>query len=59
LVYLVFATINNLTAQDERVACFVNAARHLSPGGYFVVEVGVPQLRRLPPGQTVAQWLVR
>jgi hypothetical protein len=59
LVYLVFATINNLTAQDERVACFVNAARHRSPGGYFVVEVGVPQLRRLPPGQTVAQWLVR
>ena len=51
LVYLVFNTIGNLRTQDEQVACFANAARHLRPGGRFVVEVGVPQLRRLPPGQ--------
>ncbi|GAA1714286.1 class I SAM-dependent methyltransferase [Isoptericola hypogeus] len=51
LVYLVFNTINNLTAQDAQVACFVNAAAHLRPGGRFVVEVGVPALRRMPPGQ--------
>ena len=51
LVYLVFNTIGNLTTQDEQVACFANAARHLGPGGRFVVEVGVPALRRLPPGQ--------
>ncbi len=51
LVYLVFNTIGNLTAQDDQVACFANAAIHLEPGGCFVVEVGVPELRRLPPGQ--------
>lgn len=51
LVYLVFNTIGNLTAQDDQVACFANAAIHLEPGGRFVVEVGVPELRRLPPGQ--------
>jgi SAM-dependent methyltransferase len=51
LTYLVFNTINNLTTQDEQIACFVNAARHLTPGGFFVIEVGVPALRLLPPGQ--------
>lgn len=51
LVYLVYNTIGNLRTQDEQVACFGNAARHLAPGGRFVVEVGVPALRRLPPGQ--------
>ena len=53
LVYLVFNTINNLTSQDAQVACFRNAAAHLEPGGSFVIEVGVPDLQRLPPGQTV------
>lgn len=53
LVYLVFNTINNLTTQDAQVACFRNAAAHLDPGGSFLIEVGVPDLRRLPPGQTV------
>jgi SAM-dependent methyltransferase len=51
LVYLVFNTIMNLTTQDEQVAVFSNAAAHLSPGGVFVVEVLVPQLRRLPPAE--------
>ncbi len=51
LVYLVFNTIGNLRTQAEQVACFRNAAQHLAPGGRFVVEVGVPDLRRLPPGQ--------
>ncbi len=50
LVYLVFNTITNLTSQDEQVACFENAARHLRPGGRFVIETNVPALRRLPPG---------
>ena len=49
LVYLVFNTISNLLTQDEQVACFVNAARHLEPGGRFVIELWVPDLRRLPP----------
>lgn len=51
LVYLVWNTIGNLRTQDEQVACFQNAAAHLAPGGRFVVEVEVPPLRRLPPGQ--------
>jgi SAM-dependent methyltransferase len=53
LAYLVFNTIVNLTSQDEQVACFQNAAAHLEPGGAFVIEVGVPSLRRLLPGETV------
>ena len=52
LVYLVFNTIMNLTTQAEQVAVFRNAARHLEPGGCFVVEVIVPQIRRLPAGET-------
>jgi SAM-dependent methyltransferase len=52
LAYLVFNTIMNLTTQDEQVACFENVAAHLEPGGCFVIEVGVPALRRLPPGET-------
>ena len=50
LAYLVYNTINNLTTQDAQVACFENVAAHLGPGGRFVIEVGVPQLQRLPPG---------
>jgi SAM-dependent methyltransferase len=53
LAYLVFNTITNLTTQEEQVACFRNAAAHLEPGGYFVIEVGVPDLRRLAPGERV------
>ena len=52
LAYLVFNTINNLTTQEEQVACFQNVAAHLEPGGCFVIEVGVPDLRRLPAGET-------
>jgi SAM-dependent methyltransferase len=52
LVYLVFNTIGNLTTQEAQVACFRNAAAHLEPGGTFVIEVGIPELRRLPPGET-------
>ena len=53
LAYLVFNTINNLTTQAEQVACFRYVAAHLEPGGCFVIEVGVPDLRRLPPGETM------
>jgi SAM-dependent methyltransferase len=52
LVYLVYNTIENLTTQDAQVACFRNAAAHLSPGGCFLIEVGVPGLQRLPLGTT-------
>lgn len=51
LVYLVYNTISNLLTQAEQVECFRNAARHLTPGGRFVIELWVPELRKLPPGQ--------
>lgn len=54
LVYLVFNSISNLRTQQEQVECFRNAARHLAPGGRFVIELWVPPLRRLPPGQLAA-----
>ena len=53
VAYLVFNTIMNLTTQDEQVACFESVAAQLAPGGTFVIEVGVPALRRLPAGETV------
>ena len=53
LAYLVFNTILNLTTQAAQVACFRNVAAHLEPGGCFVIEVAMPQLQRLPPGQTI------
>jgi SAM-dependent methyltransferase len=52
LVYLLRNTITNLTTQDEQVAAFANAAAHLEPGGYFLIENYVPVLQRLPPGET-------
>jgi SAM-dependent methyltransferase len=58
LAYLVFNTIMNLTSQQAQVDCFANVARHLEPGGCFVIEVGVPELRRLPPGQSVVPFRV-
>ncbi|MFU8871796.1 class I SAM-dependent methyltransferase [Micromonospora sp. SL4-19] len=56
LVYLVYNTISNLLTQAEQVACFRNAARHLTPGGRFVIELWVPELRKLPPGQQATVW---
>ena len=52
LVYLVYNTIGNLLEQSEQVACFANAAHHLRPGGTFVIELYIPQLRRMPPGES-------
>jgi SAM-dependent methyltransferase len=52
VAYLVFNTILNLTTQAAQVACFRNVAAHLEPGGCFVIEVGVPELQKLPPGET-------
>jgi SAM-dependent methyltransferase len=58
LAYLVFNTIGNLVTQVEQVACFRNVAAHLEPGGCFVIEIGIPDLRRLPPGETVRAFAV-
>ncbi|UOB09267.1 class I SAM-dependent methyltransferase [Streptomyces sp. HP-A2021] len=56
LVYLVYNTISNLLTQAEQVECFRNAARHLTSGGRFVIELWVPELRKLPPGQAAVVW---
>ena len=53
VAYLVFNTISNLTTQAAQVACFRNVAAHLESGGCFVIEVVVPDLQRLPPGETI------
>ncbi|MGW2512230.1 class I SAM-dependent DNA methyltransferase [Streptomyces scopuliridis] len=58
LVYLVYNAITCLLSQDEQVACFRNAAKHLEPGGRFVIEVFVPELQRLPPGETARPFLI-
>jgi hypothetical protein len=58
LAYLLRNTIMNLTTHDGQVACFRNVAAHLEPRGCFVIEVGVPGLQRLPPGETVRPFTV-
>ncbi len=58
LAYLVRNTITNLTTQDKQVECFGNVAAYLEPGGCFVIELYIPALRRLPPGETVHAFTV-
>jgi SAM-dependent methyltransferase len=58
LAYLVRNTITNLTTQDEQVECFRNVAAQLEPGGCFVIEVYIPELQRLPPGETIHAFTV-
>jgi len=53
VAYVVFNTLGNLTTQAAQATCFRNVAAHLEPGGCFVVESGVPELQRLPPGDTM------
>lgn len=58
LVYVVWNSIGNIRTQDEQVQCFRNAARHLAPGGRFVIELWVPGIRRMPPGQSAVPFAV-
>jgi SAM-dependent methyltransferase len=58
LVYVVWNSLGNVRTQDEQVACFRNAARHLAPGGRFVIELWIPPIRRFPPGQTAVPFHV-
>jgi SAM-dependent methyltransferase len=51
VAYVVANSIGNLTTQEAQVACFRNVAAHLEPGGRFVVELIVPDLQWLPPGE--------
>jgi SAM-dependent methyltransferase len=59
LVFLVFNGISNVLTQDRQIAVFENAARHLAPGGRFVIELWVPELRTLPPGRTGSVFAAR
>jgi SAM-dependent methyltransferase len=58
VAYIVANTIMNLTTQDEQVACFEKVAGHLDTHGYFVMEVLVPRLQWLPPGETYQPFAV-
>jgi hypothetical protein len=58
LAYLLCNTIMNLTTQSDQVACFRSVAAQLEPGGYFVVNVMIPELQRLPPGETIHAFAV-
>jgi SAM-dependent methyltransferase len=58
LVYVVWNSIGNLRTQEEQVRCFANAARHLAPGGRFVIELWIPGIRRFPPGQAAVPFEV-
>jgi SAM-dependent methyltransferase len=58
LVYVAWNALGNLRTQPEQVACFRNAARHLAPGGRFVIELWIPGIRRFPPGQTAVPFHV-
>ncbi len=58
LVYVAWNSIGNLRSQAEQVACFRNAARHLAPGGRFVIELWIPGIRRFPPGQAAVPFHV-
>ena len=42
--YLVFNTLFNLTSQEQQMACFRRVAKHLNPGGAFLIETIVPKL---------------
>lgn len=58
LVFAAWNALGNLRTQDEQVECFRNAARHLGPGGHFVIELWVPGIRRFPPGQAAVPFHV-
>jgi len=58
VAYLVFNTITNLTTQEAQTACFRNVAAHLQPGGCFVIEVVLPDLQRIPAGETIRPFRV-
>jgi SAM-dependent methyltransferase len=51
LVYVVFNTFFSLLTQDEQVASFAAVARHLTPGGVFVMQAFVPDVTRFEGNQ--------
>jgi SAM-dependent methyltransferase len=58
LVYLVWNSISNLRTQTEQVQCFRNAAHHLRPGGRFVIDLWVPPIQRLAPGEMAVPMVI-
>lgn len=59
LVVLAVNTIFALPDQRAQVACFGNAARHLRPGGAFVVEAWIPDLAPFHRNRLVRQRVVQ
>jgi SAM-dependent methyltransferase len=55
LVVLAVNTIFALPDQDAQVACFANAARHLRPGGAFVIEAWIPDVGAFRDNRLVRQ----
>ncbi len=55
LVFVAFNTLFELDSQDDQVRCFAGVARHLAPGGAFVVEAFAPDLTRLDQHLSVAR----
>ena len=53
LVFVAFNTFFGLRNQEEQVSCFAAVARHLMPGGAFVIEAFVPDLSRFDRNQRV------
>lgn len=52
LVYLTFNTIFALLTQERQVDCFQNVAEHLEPGGRFIMDCFVPDVRRFDSQNT-------
>jgi SAM-dependent methyltransferase len=46
LIYVVFNTFFGLLTQDEQISSFEAVARHLAPGGVFVMQAFVPDVTR-------------
>lgn len=46
LIYLAFNTIFALLTQERQVECFENVAARLEPGGRFIIDCFVPDLKR-------------
>jgi SAM-dependent methyltransferase len=54
LIYVVFNTFFALLSQETQIKCFERVARHLAPGGAFVIEAFVPDLAMFDRGQRVS-----
>jgi SAM-dependent methyltransferase len=52
LVFVVFNSLFAISTQERQLRCFQNAADHLEPGGRFLVECFVPDVKRFDSQNT-------